>query len=649
MSSTQQLLLGEGAGGAAPVYIEDVFSTYLYDGGFTGAIVNGIDLSTKGGLVWFKFRSGSASETNHELYDTARGTGKFLVTNSTAAQVTDPSSLNSFNTNGFNIQTDPGMDAAGSIYVSWTFREQPKFFDIVTYTGDGTSTRQIAHNLGSVPGAIIIKRTNSTGEWMVYHRSVGINKVLYLNLNTDVQTDSTSYKATPTSSVFTVGDNANVNGSGDTYVAYLFAHDAGGFGLTGADNVISCGTFTTNGSGSATVNLGYEPQYLLMKRTNAAQDWFVFDTMRGFSYADARPLYPNTSGGEADFGPNQFVPTATGFTVTAALSASSPYIYIAIRRGPMKVPTSGTSVFTPLYFTGNDSTSRQLTAGFVTDTFLGKRSIGDASPFVDRLRGKDLQLYTPLTNAEATSSLYCRFDSNTGPIVGYNAAGGININSSAYTYRTYSFGRAPGYFDVVCYTGTGVARTITHNLAAVPEMMIVKSRSLGTEAWAVYTAATGNTKYLRLNDSQAVVTNSGTPNRWNNTTPTSTVFSVGTDPETNSSGATYVNYLFATCAGVSKVGSYTGTGTTLQINCGFTGGARFVMIKRTDSTGGWYVWDTARGIVSGNDAYFLLNSSDEEITNTDYVDTYSAGFEISDTAPAAINASGGTFIFLAIA
>jgi hypothetical protein len=127
------------------------------------------------------------------------------------------------------------------------------------------------------------------------------------------------------------------------------------------------------------------------------------------------------------------------------------------------------------------------------------------------------------------------------------------------------------------------------------------------------------------------------------------VFSVGTNADVNTSAANYVAYLFATCPGVSKVGSYTGTGTTLQINCGFTGGARFVLIKRTDSTGDWYVWDTARGIIAGNDPYLLLNSTAAEVTSTDYVDTFSSGFEISSTAPAAINASGGTFIFLAIA
>jgi hypothetical protein len=132
---------------------------------------------------------------------------------------------------------------------------------------------------------------------------------------------------------------------------------------------------------------------------------------------------------------------------------------------------------------------------------------------------------------------------------------------------------------------------------------------------------------------------------------TSTTFSIGSYIGVNNSGSTYVAYLFATVAGVSKVGSYTGTGTTQTINCGFTAGSRFVMIKRIDIgfAGDWYVWDSARGIVAGNDPYLLMNSTAAEVTNTDYIDPVNSGFEISSTAPAAINASGGTFIFLAIA
>ena len=127
------------------------------------------------------------------------------------------------------------------------------------------------------------------------------------------------------------------------------------------------------------------------------------------------------------------------------------------------------------------------------------------------------------------------------------------------------------------------------------------------------------------------------------------MFSIGAGFQGNESGATYVSYLFATCAGVSKVGSYTGNGTTQTINCGFTTGARFVMIKRTDDSGDWYVWDSARGISSGNDPYLLINSDAAQVTGTNYVDTTSVGFQVTAAAPAAINANGGSFIFLAIA
>jgi hypothetical protein len=125
------------------------------------------------------------------------------------------------------------------------------------------------------------------------------------------------------------------------------------------------------------------------------------------------------------------------------------------------------------------------------------------------------------------------------------------------------------------------------------------------------------------------------------------VFSVG--GTSNTSGDTYIAYLFATLAGVSKVGSYTGTAADLNVDCGFSAGARFILIKRTDSTGDWYVWDSARGIVAGNDPYLLLNSTAAEVTGTDYIDPLSSGFTVTSSAPAALNASGGTYIFLAIA
>jgi hypothetical protein len=227
-------------------------------------------------------------------------------------------------------------------------------------------------------------------------------------------------------------------------------------------------------------------------------------------------------------------------------------------------------------------------------------------------------------------------------MLGILSAGGDLSNA---TVCGWNFRRAPSFFDVVCYTGTGVTSTVlNHNLTVTPEMIIYKSRSLAVENWGVYTAATGIGKSLALNS-----TSTAQSLTQRTLAVSSTTVTIGDNDEVNKSTSTYVAYLFATCAGVSKVGGYTGTGTTLQIDCGFTSGARFVLIKRTDSTGDWYVWDSARGIVAGNDPYLLLNSTAAEITGTDYVDTYAAGFELSSTAPAALNSSSGTYIFLAIA
>jgi hypothetical protein len=175
--------------------------------------------------------------------------------------------------------------------------------------------------------------------------------------------------------------------------------------------------------------------------------------------------------------------------------------------------------------------------------------------------------------------------------------------------------------------------------------MIVKMRS-GVEDWGVYTAATGNTGSLRLNTTGTLIVQSVV---WNNTSPTASVFSVGSNSMVNANGSTYVAYLFASCPGVSKVGNYTGNGSSQTINCGFTGGARFVMIKRTDSTGDWYVWDTARGIVAGNDPHLSLNTTAAEVTSNDTIDTDSTGFVVNQVAATNVNVNAATYIFLAIA
>ena len=135
---------------------------------------------------------------------------------------------------------------------------------------------------------------------------------------------------------------------------------------------------------------------------------------------------------------------------------------------------------------------------------------------------------------------------------------------------------------------------------------------------------------------------------------TATEISLGSYANTNHNGIGMIAYLFASLDGISKIGTYSGTGSNIDIDCGFTAGARFVLVKRTDGSNGqhvgdWYLWDTTRGIVSGDDPYLLLNSTAVQVTNTDYIDPLNAGFTVNSSAPAALNASGGTYLFLAIA
>ena len=156
----QQMLLGAGGAAVATTpYVDDVFSTYLYKGtGSTINIVNGIDNSGEGGMVWLKNRG---STDDHMLSDTVRGYNKKLISNSSAGESTS-SGLSSFNNNGFTINGSSWgpANSSGDTYATFNFRKSPGFFDIVTYTGNG-SNRTIAHSLGSVPGCIMIKRTES--------------------------------------------------------------------------------------------------------------------------------------------------------------------------------------------------------------------------------------------------------------------------------------------------------------------------------------------------------------------------------------------------------------------------------------------------------------------------------------------------------
>ena len=619
------------------LYVEDVFSTYLYSG-TSGAqsINNGIDTLNKGGLVWMKNRGSALS---HILIDTAQGCtfagGKNLISNSTNAAGTIAANTFQFDSTGFSFgsaASGGAINASGNTYVSWTFRKAPKFFDVVTWTGNNTA-RTISHNLGVAPGVIIVKAYSgtdaSTANWAVYHRSLGNSNWLKLE-TTDAALTTGQFLWTstaPTATEFSIagGGITEVNKTGNTYVAYLFAHD------TTSDGIIQCGSATCNSGGIATFNLGWEPQWILFKQANGIGDWRMMDNMRGWtnnSGGNQQGLLANSSAAEGSYGWTDTL-SPTGGTIWG--SSGDTFIYIAIRRGPMRTPTSGTSVFSPNLETAN---APWFKSGFATDMGIyGQRTGPSSNKFYvgGRLTGTAV-MNSRLTDAEFSDSSY-KFDYMTG----WNS----NAFNDGSIWIGWSFRRAPSFFDEVCYTGTGVARTVNHNLGVAPEIIITKSRSNGALSWNTYVAPLGNTSALRLNTTDATL-----GGYWNSTSPTSSVFSLSSAQQVNENGGTYVAYLFASCPGVSKCGSYTGNGSSQTINCGFAAGARFILIKRTDSTGNWVTFDSARGIVSGNDPSLLLNSTAAE-TNYDDIDPDSSGFIVNQSTNN-LNVSSAQYIYLAI-
>jgi hypothetical protein len=634
------------------LYVEDVFSTYLY-AGTSGAqsINNGIDTLNKGGLVWLKNRTSALSNI---LLDTGLGCtfsgGSNLISNSTNAAGTIAANTFKFDSTGFSFgsaATGTGINGSGSNYVSWTFRKAPKFFDVVTYTGDGTGDgRTIAHNLGVEPGCIIVKKTSATGYWATYHRgAAALPKKQYAYLNT---TDAFAEPSGlpiwgATATTFSVNQTyLDLNANGATYVAYLFAHD------TASDGIIQCGSFTTDGSGNATVNLGWEPQFVITKESSTTGFWKIADNMRGWTDTELKSLRANSTLAEQGLGYTNGGPTATGFK-PAGETANATFIYIAIRRGPMRTPTTGTSVFAPVARTGT-SAGASVSSGFTTDlAFIKTRNSVENWDWEDRLRGSARYISSNATSAEAYAGTY------PGGTIYFDTNNGVNLGADSWvngasTYVNYFFRRAPSFFDVVCYTGTGVAgQTISHNLGVAPELIIIKKRNAAsTLGWAVgttFAASTSDQLFLNTTDAASQTTYNG----FITSKPTATAFNVSAYTDVGASAQTYVAYLFASCPGVSKVGTYTGNGSSQTINCGFAAGARFVMIKRASAAGDWYVWDSARGIVSGNDPRLSLNTTAAEVTTDDSVDTDSSGFVVNQLSATNINVSSATYLYMAVA
>ena len=306
---------GGGGGGGGPITVGDVFSVDIYTGNRTVlTITNGIDLAGEGGMVWILARGNNGQSNN--VIDTERGAGNHLFTNSTTASISFPLGLTSFNTAGFTLGSNSQTNF-NDPYASWTFRKAPRFFDVVTYTGDGVAGRQVAHSLGLDVGMILYKDLTNPLNWAVYHRAAGAALAGVINSAGAFFTSASLWNTAPSSSVFTIDTASNINANGDNYAAYVFAHD------TTTEGFIYCDSFITDGSGNATIVTGWPTQYVMLKASSVVGNWMINDSTRANETLFANLAALNPSSSNTSF-------TATGFTATG-LSANETYIYMAIR------------------------------------------------------------------------------------------------------------------------------------------------------------------------------------------------------------------------------------------------------------------------------------------------------------------------------
>jgi len=320
------------------------------------------------------------------------------------------------------------------------------------------------------------------------------------------------------------------------------------------------------------------------------------------------------------------------------------------------------SYFNTKLYTGNGSTQSISGIGFQPDfTWIKVRSTTGGHRLVDAVRGATKFLVSNATNAEGTDATQVASLDSDGFTVGSDSATNLNSgtfaswnwlasnttasNTDGSITSTVSANTTSG-FSIVSYTGTGSVATVGHSLGTIPSMIIIKNRS-GVADWLVYHKSIGNTGGLYLNSTSATVTASGF---FNNTSPTSSVFTIGTGGTPNNNGSNYIAYCFAEKKGFSKFGSYVGNGSTdgSYIHLGFK--PAFVITKRTDSPSDWVILDNKRNSFNVVDKKLESSNSDADTTQT-ACDFLSNGIKLKDTTTSYLgtNISGGTYIYMAFA
>ena len=633
----------------------EAFNTVLWEGNGGTQSVTGTGFSPD--FVWIKNRDNA---DDHYLYDTVRGPKNFLGSNTTTAEDYSANDLISFDSDGFTVGSDGGLNRSGQSIAAWCWdagaNNASTGHSSVTYEGSGSA--QDIQSLPFTPDLVWIKSSSSSSGNHHLHDSVrGFSERLIANA-TDAEGTNPSLPTFLKNGFRVTGSGNTYNATGTEYVAWCW--DAGD-SLSPVSNsngsiTSTVKASTTNGfsivsytgtGANATVGHGLSsaPDWIILRDRNNVNDWVVYHSALGNTHA----IKLNSSNASFDEATvfNDTSPTSTTFSLGSAnLANNSSQAHIAYCWHDV----AGKQKFGSYTGQGN------VTLGFRPGFVLIKNTTDASTDWVlyDASRnplGGTAILRPNLSNAETTETVTITangFTTGTGS--------GVGASGKTYIYMTFA-GSYPDFItnvntdgtiesrvkasdttghSIVSYVGTGANATVGHGLSAAPDWIIFRDRD-GSNNWGIYHSALGETKSIKLNVSDAAFDEAAI---FNDTAPTSSVISVGSSSLCNSSSNKMIAYCWTETTGVSKFGSYIGQP---NITTGFK--PAFILIKNiTDNSTDWVLWDNTRNADNGN------RISRPNLANTDASET----IDISNTGFTAgtgsyVGASGKTYIYMAFA
>jgi len=644
---------------------QDMFKAVTYIGTGTERSITGVGF--KPDFVWIKCRSNALE---HMLYDNLRGVGNAIRSNRSSPTWSVPTTLTSFDDDGFTIGAYGETNTAGYTYVAWCFKADNdagtsntngsitstvnagKNFSIVKYTGTGANAT-IGHGLPVAPKIIIYRDLTAVNQWVVYSETIGNTKNLHLNLTNAEAVNAGMFNNTsPTTELFSVGTEAGVNTLNNEYIAYCFAD------LEGVSKV---GSYIGDGSFYHEVSCGFQPAYLLIKWANGGTNWMIWDNKRDTHNPNGAYLMADVANAEAlgmyiDF-------TATGFILkdnsTRINTNNGEYIFLAFAELPTadSPENHNLPLFGQIAYTGNQL-NRDITGYlFKPDMVWGKsRSDTDNHMIYDTLRGSGNFLSSNLTAAESFNNntlkgfLANGFSLGTSTISNGNNekniawawnAGGEAAPNTDGTIESTVMANVEGGFSIVRYNTGGTSSVdVGHGLEVAPDIVIGKYLD-GTESWVVWHKSFAAGTAIKLSSNDAVAAHATM-----DPIPSSTVFTTGNNGFLGGIDGDYTAYCWTSKAGISDIGSYIGNGSTTGpvINCGFK--PDWIMVKKTDSVGWWPIYDRRR---DGDDTLtheIHANSSNAESNTANGVQVTNIGFNPIGFG-GDVNALNGNYIYMA--